>query len=138
MRSYVKPAVVTKGQSSHSREEQTPPNAPLLTIWFSFPYRLEKENKHKALLRRKKRREGDRVGAGECVCILDGGIENLGREVICGYIATYSYGIAAGSLDFVYDSLRLLFVEATFVSAMHGGHQHHSFTCKRWGGALTR
>lgn len=61
---------------------------------------------------------------------LDGGIENLGRKVIGGHIATYRYGITAGSLDFVHDSLRLLFVEATFVSAMYGGHQHHSFTCK--------
>jgi hypothetical protein len=67
------------------------------------------------------------------VCILDGGIENLGREVICGYITTYRYGIAAGSLDFIYDSLRLLFVEARFVSTMDGRHQHHSFTCKRDG-----
>ena len=66
--------------------------------------------------------------------ILDGGIENLGRKVICGYIATYCYGITAGSLDFVRDSLRLLFVEATFVSTMYGGHQHHSFTCKTDGG----
>ena len=70
------------------------------------------------------------------MCILDGGIENLGREVICGYITTYRYGIAAGSLDFIYDSLRLLFVEARFVSTMDGRHQHHSFTCKRDGGRL--
>jgi hypothetical protein len=62
--------------------------------------------------------------------ILDGGIENLGRKVICGHITTYGYGVTAGSLDFVHDSLRLLFVEATFVSTMYGGHQHHSFTCK--------
>jgi hypothetical protein len=62
--------------------------------------------------------------------IPDGGIENLGRKVICGHITTYRYGITAGSLDFVHDSLRLLFVEATFVSTMYGGHQHHSFTCK--------
>jgi hypothetical protein len=69
--------------------------------------------------------------------ILDGDIENLGRKVICGHIATYRYGITAGgSLDFVHDSLRLLFVEATFVSTMYGGHQHHSFTCKNgWGGS---
>lgn len=66
------------------------------------------------------------------MCILDGGIENFGGEVICGYIATYCNGITAGSLDFVHDGLRLLFVEATFVSTMHGAHQHHSFTCKRW------
>jgi hypothetical protein len=62
--------------------------------------------------------------------ILDGGIENLGRKVICGHITTYRYGITSGKLDFVHDSLRLLFVEATFVSTMFGGHQHHSFTCK--------
>ena len=66
--------------------------------------------------------------------ILDGGIENLGRKVICGHIATYRYGITAGSFDFVHDSLRLTFVEATFVSTMYGGHQHHSFTCKTDGG----
>lgn len=66
--------------------------------------------------------------------ILDGGIENLGRKVICGHITTYRYGITAGSLDFVHDNLRLLFVEAAFVSTMYGEHQHHSFTCKdRWG-----
>jgi len=64
------------------------------------------------------------------LCILDGGIEKFGGEVICGHIATNCNGIAASSLDFVYDGLRLLFVEATFVSTMHGTHQHHSFTCK--------
>jgi len=46
--------------------------------------------------------------------ILDRGVENLGRKVICGHIATYRYGITAGRLDFVHDSLRLLFVEAAF------------------------
>jgi hypothetical protein len=71
---------------------------------------------------------------GNWLGILDGGIENLGRKVICGHIATYRYGITAGSLDFVHDSLRLLSVEATFVSTMYGGHQHHSFTCKTDGG----
>jgi hypothetical protein len=70
--------------------------------------------------------------------ILDGGIENLGRKVICGHIATYRYGITADGLDFVHDSLRLLFVEAAFVSAMYGGHQHHSFTCKTDGGGGAR
>lgn len=77
-----------------------------------------------------------RDGAGELVCILDGSIENLGREVVCGYITTYRYGIAAGSLDFVHDRLGLLFVEARFVSTMYGRHQHHSFTCKSGGGPL--
>lgn len=67
---------------------------------------------------------------GNWCSILDGGLENLGGKVICGHIATYRYGITAGSLDFVHDGLRLLFVEATFVSTMYGGHQHHSFTCK--------
>ena len=67
------------------------------------------------------------MGRGNWRGILDSGIENLGRKVICGHIATYCYGITAGSLDFVHDNLRLLFVEATFVSAMYGGHQHHSF-----------
>jgi len=66
------------------------------------------------------------------LCILDGGIENFGGKVICGYIATNCNGITASSLDFVYDGLSLLFVEATFVSTMHGTHQHHSFTCKGW------
>ena len=75
---------------------------------------------------------------GNWLCILDSGLENLGRKVICGHIATYRYGITAGSLDFVNDGLRLLFVEATFESTMYGGHQHHSFTCKTDGqGPLT-
>jgi len=51
-------------------------------------------------------------------------------KVICSHIATYRYGITAGSLDFVHNKLRLLFVETGFVSTMQGGHQHHSFTCK--------
>ena len=67
------------------------------------------------------------VERGNWRSILDSSIENLGRKVICGDIATYRYGITAGSLDFVHNSLRLLFVEATFVSTMHGTHQHHSF-----------
>jgi hypothetical protein len=70
------------------------------------------------------------MGRGNQMCILDGGIENFGGEVICGYIATNCNGITAGSLDFIDDGLRLLFVEATFVSTMYGAHQHHSFTCK--------
>ena len=48
------------------------------------------------------------------MCILDGGIENFGGKVICGYIATNCNGITASSADFVHDGLRLLFVEATF------------------------
>lgn len=94
------------------------------------------QTKGKARLGKKKKRRQD--GAGEIVCILDGGIENLGGEVICGHIATYRYGIAAGSLDLVHDSLRLLFVEAGFVSTMYGRHQHHSFTCKKEMGPFTR
>lgn len=54
------------------------------------------------------------------MCILDGGIEKFGGEVIRGHIATNCNGIAASSFDFVYDGLRLLFVEATFVSRCTG------------------
>ena len=78
----------------------------------------------------------DIAGSEECVgmglgisyaYLLDGGIENFGGEVICSYITTNCNGITASSLDFVCDGLGLLFVEATFVSTMHGTHQHHSF-----------
>ena len=78
----------------------------------------------------------DIAGSEECVgmgrgisyaYLLDGGIENFGGEVICSHITTNCNGITASSLDFVCDGLGLLFVEATFVSTMHGTHQHHSF-----------
>jgi hypothetical protein len=110
-------------------------------MWFSLPYRLEKKNNklkvRHAVRKRKGKKKWEQVTErGNWRGILDGCIENLGRKVICGHIATHRYGITAGGLDFVHDSLRLLFVEATFVSTMYGGHQHHSFTCKTGQGLL--
>jgi hypothetical protein len=62
MRSYVNPAVVTTGSTSRIGERRWDKDAPLLTIWFSLPYRLEKEkekdNKAQCIGKRKGVRGG--------------------------------------------------------------------------------